>query len=37
MSGIHLQILGEEVFLERYYGEPYRQYTRTVPRYVSVF
>ena len=36
MGGIHFQIREEEAFLAKHYGEPYRQYMLTVPRYVCV-
>ena len=32
-GGIHFQILQEEKFLRKQYGEPYRRYMREVPRY----
>jgi protein-S-isoprenylcysteine O-methyltransferase Ste14 len=33
---IHLTVLVEEEHLERVFGEEYRQYKRSVPRYVSL-
>jgi hypothetical protein len=37
IGGIHYQILQEERFLSKHYGEAYRRYLQTVPRYVGIF
>ena len=34
-AGIHYQILQEEKFLVRHYGDPYRRYLLRVPRYIG--
>jgi protein-S-isoprenylcysteine O-methyltransferase Ste14 len=35
VGGIHYQILQEEKFLLKHYGESYRRYMRSVPRYIG--